>query len=88
MQDWVFLVGSFVLAAGVVPMLMTDHPAPPYSSSVPTCLVLTTFALTFGSLGLWASAAGLALQGVLWAGLIFKRRLARSRTDQERLARS
>jgi hypothetical protein len=64
-QDWVFFLGGFVLLAGLVPTLRgPDKPA--LTTSLMSAGLITLFAVTMGTLGLWLSALANASVAVAW----------------------
>ena len=70
-QDAVFAVGGFVLAATVLPTLLSgDRPA--LATSLALTVVLAVYTALFITLDLPLGAAGAALQSVLW-GWVFLR---------------
>ena len=78
-HDAIFAVGSFVLAAALVPTLLArEKPAP--ATCVLTCAVICSFAACFATLGLWLAFAANALNAALWA-VIGLQALRRRRDD-------
>ncbi len=71
-QDLLIMVGGFVLSVSLIPTLRGPH-KPPVASSLPIAVVLATFALAFGTLGLWASCAAMILQSATWWALLIQR---------------
>jgi len=64
-QDVVLAAGGFVIAAGIIPTIR----GPVKPALVTTAIlvgVLATALVAFVSLGLWLTAAGIAIQWVLW----------------------
>ena len=64
-QDVVLSVGQLVFAVALVPAIRAKE-KPPLITSVMSGLVLATFAVAFATLGLWFSAATVAVVSVLW----------------------
>ncbi|MFC7156192.1 hypothetical protein ACFQPA_12135 [Halomarina halobia] len=65
-QDYVILVGSIVAITSLVPTLLDDEAAVPYSTSVPTVFVLLGQSVAFYTIGLVGSALGAVAGFVLW----------------------
>ena len=64
-QDAVFAVGNVVLSIGLIFSITSPHkPAAP--TSLVTGLTITSFAVTFATIGLWFSAAAAATNALLW----------------------
>ncbi len=75
-QDAVFAVGGFILAATVLPTLLSnDKPAWPTSLSL--AVILGVYTALFATLHLELAAAGAALQSVLWGWVVLQTRRAR-----------
>ena len=64
-QDLVLAVGGFVIAAGIIPTI-TGPVKPALTTSATIFVVLGVSTVAFASLGLWLTAAGAAIQFVLW----------------------
>lgn len=64
-QDAVFAVGNIVLSVGLIFSIASPHkPAAP--TSLVTGLTITSFAVTFATMGLWFSAIAAATNALLW----------------------
>ena len=72
-QDVLFTVGGVLLTLLLIPTLHSPDAAVPRTTSVPTCLVIASFAPTFYTLGLHVSAAGNALTALGWAFIALRR---------------
>ena len=64
-QDLVLAVGGFVIAAGIIPTIVGPV-KPAITTSATIFVVLGVSTVAFASLGLWLTAAGAAIQFVLW----------------------
>lgn len=64
-QDLVLAVGGFVIAAGIIPTIVGPV-KPALTTSATIFVVLGVSTVAFASLGLWLTAAGAAIQFVLW----------------------
>lgn len=72
MQDFIFLIGGFFLAAALIPLIQTGQ-APPLSTSVPTTLVLAAYAVCFFTLDLPMAGVAVTIQATLWLALVLQR---------------
>lgn len=75
-QDVVLAVGGFVIAAGIVPTIL-GRVKPALMTSVTIVAVLGVSTVAFATLGLWLTAAGAALQFVLWGVVVVQTVAAR-----------
>ena len=75
-QDLVLAVGGFVIAAGIVPTIL-GRVKPAIVTSLTIVVVLGVSMFAFATLGLWLTAAGVALQFVLWGIVLAQTVLAR-----------
>ena len=75
-QDVVFAVGGFILAATVLPTLLSDD-KPAWPTSISLAVILGVYTALFATLDLELAAAGAALQSVLWGWVVFQTRRAR-----------
>ncbi len=75
-QDVVLAAGGFVIAAGIVPTILSSV-KPPITTSGTIFVVLVVSSVAFASLGLWLTAAGVVLQCVLWGTVLAQTLLAR-----------
>jgi hypothetical protein len=65
-QDWVFFLGGFVLLAGLLPTVRgPDKPA--LTTSLMSAFLVTVFAVTMATLGLWLSALSNASVALVWS---------------------
>jgi hypothetical protein len=64
-QDIVLALGSLVLAAALIPSIMSHH-KPALWTSGSTGLVLAAFAVTYATLSLWYAAITTGLSALLW----------------------
>ncbi|MCK9495046.1 MAG: hypothetical protein M0R75_06055 [Dehalococcoidia bacterium] len=83
-QDLVLAVGGFVIAAGIIPTIMS-RVKPALMTSATIVVVLGVSTVAFASLGLWLTAAGAALQFVLW-GIVLAQTLAARGSARDALA--
>lgn len=78
-QDLVIASGGFVLAAALLPSIRGWHKPAKW-----TCLLtggyLTAFAITFATLGLWASAVGIGLNAGAW-WILLRQQIVLDRVD-------
>lgn len=65
LQDFIIAGGTVILIIGLLPTIYSPY-KPAIHSSFTYALVLTVFAMTFGSLGLYLSAGLTALNALLW----------------------
>lgn len=70
-QDWVFAVGCFVLAVGLLPAL-SGHISTPAWSAALTATVLAIFGLTYLSMKFYWAFAMASVQAVLWIVVLSK----------------
>lgn len=75
-QDAVFAVGGFILAATVLPTLLSDD-KPAWPTSLSLAVILGVYTALFATLHLELAAAGAALQSVLWGWVVFQTRRSR-----------
>lgn len=71
-QDWVFSFGNIFLFIALIPSIRSEQ-KPALGTSIPTALVLTSFAISFASLSLWFGAVTVALAACGWYILAFQR---------------
>ena len=76
-QDLLIMVGGFVLSISLIPTIRGTS-KPPIASSLPIALVLASFALAFGTLGLWASMIAMVVQSTTW-WILFAQRIRNQR---------
>lgn len=76
-QDLVLAIGGFIIAAGIIPTILSPA-KPPIATTVIITVTLAIFTATFASLGLWFTVAATAAQGVLWAIVLWQTVRARS----------
>jgi uncharacterized membrane protein len=67
-QDIILALGSLVLAAALIPSIMSAH-KPALWTSGSTGLALAVFAVTYASLSLWYATVTTALSALLWGVL-------------------
>ncbi|MGE3960846.1 MAG: hypothetical protein AB7F65_04115 [Dehalococcoidia bacterium] len=65
-QDVVLAVGGFVIAAGIIPTILS-RVKPALFTTGTIVVVLGVSGVAFATLGLWLTAVGVALQFVLWS---------------------
>lgn len=65
-QDLVLAAGGFVIAAGIVPTILS-RVKPALFTTLTIVVVLGVSGVAFATLGLWLTAVGVALQFVLWS---------------------
>ena len=65
-QDLVLSIGGFIIAAGIIPTILSPA-KPPIATSTIIVTTLAVFTFTFATLGLWATVAATAAQSLLWA---------------------
>lgn len=53
-QDYVFAIGNWVFVIAMIPTIRNPH-KPPLSASVTTAVTIFVFAITFWTLGMYAS---------------------------------
>jgi len=66
-QDVIFLLGSIFSLIVLVPTLRNPMAHVPLGTSLPSAIIGITYGVTFFSLGMYLSAVGAALTGVLWS---------------------
>lgn len=71
-QDIVLALGSFILAAALIPSVISEHKPALWTSTL-TCAVLAAFAITYASLSLWYAACTTTITALLWAILAVQR---------------
>ena len=64
-QDLIIASGGFVLAAALLPSIRGRH-KPAKATCILTGGYLTVFAITFATLGLWVSTAGIGTNALMW----------------------
>ncbi len=74
-QDAVFAVGGFILAATVLPTLLSDD-KPAWPTSISLAVILGVYTALFATLNLELAAAGAALQSILWGWVVLQTRRA------------
>jgi hypothetical protein len=75
-QDLVLAAGGFVIAAGIVPTILSAV-KPPLATTLILVSVLAVSTVAFATLGLWLTAVGCAIQMGLWAVVLAQSVLAR-----------
>ncbi|MCZ6706802.1 MAG: hypothetical protein O7A71_02490 [Chloroflexi bacterium] len=75
-QDAVFAVGGFILAATVLPTLLSNENKPAWPTSLSLAVILGVYTALFATLDLELAAAGAALQSVLWGWVVLQTRRA------------
>ena len=76
-QDAVFAVGGFILAATVLPTLLSNENKPAWPTSLSLAVILGVYTALFATLDLELAAAGAALQSVLWGWVVLQTRRSR-----------
>lgn len=76
-QEFVFLIGGFVLGLALLPSVFSPA-KPAWTTSALTGGVLALFALTFLTLGQYLSAVGIAFNTGLWFVLLAQARFGRN----------
>jgi hypothetical protein len=71
-QDMVFTVGSLVFIIALLPSVFSKN-KPDIRTSTGTAVILTVFAATYYSLGLYFSAVVTALTAIVWAFLAWQK---------------
>ena len=79
-QDVVFTIGTSIFTVSLVPTLR-DAQKPPLLTSMPTTIVLATFAISFASLHLWFSAGAAAVECCFWGAVAYQRYSQRPAED-------
>ena len=75
-QDLVLATGGFVIAAGIIPTILSPL-KPPLVTTAVLVAVLAVSGVAFATLGLWLTAVGVALQLVLWGVVLAQTLVAR-----------
>ncbi len=83
-QDLVIASGGFVLAAALLPSIRGRH-KPAKWTCILTGGYLTVFSITFATLGLWVSAAGIGTNALMW-WILLRQRISPSSTMAEDIA--
>lgn len=80
-QDLVLSIGGFIIAAGIIPTILSPA-KPPIATSTIIVTTLAVFTFTFATLGLWATVAATAAQSLLWAVVLAQSFRARSASTE------
>ena len=75
-QEWVFTAGSLVNTIALLPSVFSEH-KPALPTSLLTGTMLSTYSITFTSLGLYGSAGSILVTAFLWFVLAIQVGLAR-----------
>ncbi len=81
-QDMVLAIGGFIIAAGIIPTILSPA-KPPIATSTIIVATLAVFTLTFATLGLWFTVAATAVQAVLWGIVLAQSLRARAASSAE-----
>lgn len=65
-QDFVFMIGGFILAALLIPTVMNSDSQVPLTTTIPTIVILLLYIVTFASLDMWLSAAAQFFGVIMW----------------------
>lgn len=84
-QDLVLAAGGFVIAAGIVPTILSAV-KPPLATTLILVSVLAVSTVAFATLGLWLTAAGCAIQVGLWGVVLAQSVIARRAANASPLA--
>jgi len=68
-QDWLILIGCFILSVALIPTVLNKHKPEPSTSAI-TGSVLISFSIAMGTLGLWLAAVGQVLCAIIWFVLL------------------
>jgi hypothetical protein len=71
-QDYILGIGNLVLAAGLLPSLLSKN-KPDIKTSIISGTVLAAFGFTFASLELWLSAVAVTIAAMLWFVLAYQK---------------
>ena len=71
-QDLVFMIGGFIFAPALWPMIKAKT-KPPVKASLPTALVLTAFVATYITMGFWLATIATTLTAICWYILLVQR---------------
>jgi len=80
-QDLVLSIGGFIIAAGIIPTILSPA-KPPIATSTIIVTTLAVFTFTFATLGLWATVAATAAQSLLWAVVLAQSFRARAASTE------
>ncbi|MPZ48853.1 MAG: hypothetical protein GEU75_06000 [Dehalococcoidia bacterium] len=71
-QDWVFSIGGFVILISLIPTIRGDQ-KPALTTSVMSLAIISIFAVTMATLGLWLSASANAGVAAAWGVMAVQR---------------
>lgn len=70
-QDWVIMIGCFILGFGLIPSVISEF-KPALTTSLMSSLVLLAFVICFGTLKLWLSTIAEAFACIMWLVLLIQ----------------
>ena len=68
-QDWVIMVGCFVLGFALLPSILSEF-KPAFSTCLMSSVILAAFTVSFATLKLWLSTTAEAFVCIMWVILL------------------
>jgi len=70
-QDWVIMVGCFVLGFALIPSMISDF-KPAFSTCAMSTAILISFTISFATLKLWLSTIAEGFASLMWFILLIQ----------------
>lgn len=71
-QDYLFMIGNFILGAALVPTILAKE-KPTRLTSALTGVILFLYCMTFATLGLYLAAIAVGVNASLWIVLLIQK---------------
>ena len=70
-QDWVIMIGCFVLGFALIPSIVTEF-KPAFSTCLISSVILLAFTISFATLKLWLSTIAETFACLMWIILLMQ----------------